>query len=45
MRQRVGAAHNAAVEIATCGAAGGLEVAALAQDALDRIDTLANTTA
>ncbi|KKW64872.1 sensor domain-containing protein [Mycolicibacterium elephantis] len=39
------AAHNAAVEIATCGAAGGLEVAALAQDALDRIDTLANTTA
>ncbi|BBY81738.1 sensor domain-containing protein [Mycolicibacterium pulveris] len=39
------AAHNAAVVIATCGPAGGLDVAGLAQDALQRIETLANTTA
>ncbi|MCH9709760.1 MAG: sensor domain-containing protein [Actinomycetia bacterium] len=39
------AAHNAAIEITTCGAAGGLDVAKLADDALKRIDALANTTA
>lgn len=39
------AAHNAAIEIATCGSSGGLDVTALAQDALQRIETLANTTA
>lgn len=39
------AAHNAAIEITTCGAAGGFDVAALADDALKRIDALANTTA
>jgi hypothetical protein len=39
------AAHNAAVEISTCGPAGGYDVLSLARDALKRIDTLANTTA
>ena len=39
------AAHNAAVEISTCGPANGYDVRALAEDALDRIETLANTTA
>lgn len=39
------AAHNAAVEITTCGAGGGLDTASLADEALRRIDALANTTA
>jgi hypothetical protein len=39
------AAHNAAIEITACGAAGGFDVAALAEAALKRIDALANTTA
>ncbi|MDQ2635831.1 MAG: sensor domain-containing protein, partial [Actinomycetota bacterium] len=34
------AAHNAAIEISTCGAAGGLDALTLAQDALHRIQTL-----
>jgi hypothetical protein len=38
------AAHNAAIEISTCGAVGGYDVLALARDAVKRIDTLANTT-
>ncbi len=36
------AAHNAAIEITTCGASGGLDTAPLAEDALKRIETLAN---
>ncbi|MCV7370320.1 sensor domain-containing protein [Mycolicibacterium duvalii] len=39
------AAHNAAVEITTCGAGGGLDTASLAADARARIEALANTTA
>lgn len=39
------AAHNAAVEISTCGPANGYPIETLAQDALERIETLANTTA
>ena len=39
------AAHNAAVEISTCGPVTGYDVLALAQDALKRIDALANTKA
>lgn len=39
------AAHNAAIEITTCGAAGGYDVATLAEEALERIEALANTTA
>lgn len=39
------AARNAAIEITACGAAGGFDVAALAEDALKRIELLANTTA
>ena len=39
------AAHNAAIEITTCGAAAGFDVASLAQQALQRIEALANTTA
>ncbi|MGD9619524.1 MAG: sensor domain-containing protein [Mycolicibacterium sp.] len=39
------AAHNAAIEITACGSAGGFDSAALARDALARIDALANTTA
>ncbi|MBX7434620.1 sensor domain-containing protein [Mycobacterium sp. Y57] len=39
------AAYNAAIEITACGAAGGFDIAALARQALDRIDALANTTA
>jgi hypothetical protein len=39
------AAHNAAVEITTCGPANGYDVLSLARDALKRIETLANTTA
>ena len=38
-------AHNAAIEISTCGPVNGYDVLSLAQDALKRIDTLANTTA
>ncbi|MGB3234135.1 MAG: sensor domain-containing protein [Mycobacterium sp.] len=39
------AAHNAAVEITTCGSVGGFDVAGLAVEALERINALANTTA
>jgi hypothetical protein len=39
------AAHNAAVEISTCGPITGYDVLSLAQDALKRIDALANTKA
>lgn len=39
------AAHNAAIEISTCGPVNGYDVAKLAGDALKRIDALANTTA
>lgn len=39
------AAHNAAVEISTCGPANGYDVSSLAEDALERINKLANTTA
>lgn len=39
------AAHNAAIEISTCGAEGGYPVHTLADEALNRIETLANTTA
>ena len=39
------AAHNAAIEISTCGPVGGYPVHTLAADALNRIETLANTTA
>lgn len=39
------AAHNAAVEISTCADVGGYDVLALAHDALNRIETLANTVA
>ena len=39
------AAHNAAVEITTCGTSPGYDVASLAEDALERINRLANTTA
>ncbi len=39
------ASHNAAIEITTCGTAGGFDAGALADDALKRIDALANTTA
>lgn len=39
------AAHNAAIEISTCGPANGYDVRALAEDALERINRLANTTA
>jgi hypothetical protein len=39
------AAHNAAVGISTCGRVNGYDVLALASDALDRIDALANMTA
>ncbi|WP_460353454.1 sensor domain-containing protein [Mycobacterium sp. ZZG] len=39
------AAHNAAVEITTCGGAPGYDVPALAADALKRIEALADTTA
>ena len=39
------AAHNAAIEISTCGAVGGYPVHILAADALNRIEGLANTTA
>ena len=38
------AAHNAAVEITACAEANGYDVRALAQDALKRIETLANMT-
>lgn len=36
------AAHNAAIEITTCGATGGLDTVPLAEDALKRIEALAN---
>lgn len=39
------AAHNAAIEITACGAGVGFDTAALAEDALKRIDALANMTA
>jgi hypothetical protein len=39
------AAHNAAVRISTCADANGYDVLSLAQDALKRIEKLANTTA
>jgi hypothetical protein len=39
------AAHNAAIEITTCGAAPGYDVNGLAEEALQRINSLANTTA
>ena len=39
------AAHNAAIEISTCGPVNGYRRAALADDALNRIEKLANTTA
>jgi hypothetical protein len=39
------AAHNAAVRISTCARVNGYDVLSLAQDALKRIDKLANTTA
>ncbi|MEO3758314.1 sensor domain-containing protein [Mycobacterium sp. B14F4] len=39
------AAHNAAIEISTCGPANGYDVDKLAPDALKRIQALANTTA
>jgi hypothetical protein len=37
--------HNAAIEISTCGTYGGYPVHTLATEALNRIETLANTTA
>ena len=39
------AAHNAAIEISTCGPVNGYYVGTLAEDALKRIEALANTTA
>lgn len=39
------AAHNAAVEITACARTGGYDVLRLAQEALNRIDALANTIA
>ena len=39
------AAYNAAIEITTCGATPGFDVAGLAADALERIRRLADTTA
>jgi hypothetical protein len=39
------AAHNAAVGISTCGPVNGYDVRSLAQDALERIESLANMTA
>lgn len=38
------AAHNAAIGISTCASVGGYHVLPMAQDALNRIDRLANTT-
>ncbi|MGV0835512.1 sensor domain-containing protein [Mycolicibacterium thermoresistibile] len=38
------AAHNAAIEITACSRAGGYDALALGQQALERIQTLANTT-
>ncbi len=39
------AAFNVAIEITACGATGGFDIASLAEDALERIEALANTTA
>jgi hypothetical protein len=39
------AAHNAAIEITTCGPRGGYDVLSLAKQAVQRIEALANTTA
>lgn len=39
------AAHNAAVEITACGPAAGFDAASLADEARERIEALANTTA
>lgn len=39
------AAHNAAIEIATCSPVNGYDVLSLARDAVKRIEQLANTTA
>jgi hypothetical protein len=38
------AAHNAAIEITTCGPVNGFDVKTVAEDALKRIEKLANTT-
>jgi len=39
------AAHNAAIEITTCGATNGYDVLTLAHEAVERIEKLANTVA
>lgn len=39
------AAHNAAIEMTSCGAAGGVDVATAAEDALKRIEALVDNTA
>lgn len=39
------AAHNAAIEMTSCGAAGGIDVATAAEDALTRIEALADNRA
>lgn len=39
------AAHNAAIETTSCGAAGGIDTAAAAEDARKRIEALVDTTA
>lgn len=39
------AAYNAAIELTSCGAAGGIDIAAAAEDALGRIEALADTSA
>lgn len=39
------AAHNAAIEMTSCGAAGGIDMSAAAEDALARIDALADSRA
>lgn len=39
------AAHNAAIEMTSCGAAGGIDTVAAAQDALKRIEALADNKA
>lgn len=39
------AAHNAAIEITSCGPAGGIDIATAATEALERIEALADNTA
>lgn len=39
------AAYNAAIEITSCGAGGGFDIASAAQDGIDRIEKLVNSTA